>query len=110
MDELSEEDKLKVARARKIERFLSQPFQSLKFSPAILANLSPSPRPSLDSRRSWLASTITCPRLLSTWSAMLTRLLPRQTVWQLKEENRLCSIYRSRPSWPETSDSHIIWC
>merc|ERR1739838_300029 len=26
-DELSEEDKLKVARARKIERFLSQPFQ-----------------------------------------------------------------------------------
>merc|ERR1711990_1157188 len=27
MDELSEEDKLKVSRARKIERFLSQPFQ-----------------------------------------------------------------------------------
>ena len=26
MDELSEEDKLAVARARKIERFLSQPF------------------------------------------------------------------------------------
>merc|ERR1712223_932781 len=27
MDELSEEDKIKVARARKIQRFLSQPFQ-----------------------------------------------------------------------------------
>jgi F-type H+-transporting ATPase subunit beta len=27
MDELSEEDRLTVARARKIERFLSQPFQ-----------------------------------------------------------------------------------
>jgi len=27
MDELSEEDKVKVARARKVERFLSQPFQ-----------------------------------------------------------------------------------
>merc|ERR1712109_360668 len=27
MDELSEEDKIKVARARKVERFLSQPFQ-----------------------------------------------------------------------------------
>jgi F-type H+-transporting ATPase subunit beta len=26
MDELSEEDKLSVARARKVERFLSQPF------------------------------------------------------------------------------------
>jgi F-type H+-transporting ATPase subunit beta len=27
MDELSEEDRLTVARARKVERFLSQPFQ-----------------------------------------------------------------------------------
>ena len=27
MDELSEEDRVTVARARKIERFLSQPFQ-----------------------------------------------------------------------------------
>lgn len=27
MDELSEEDKLTVSRARKIQRFLSQPFQ-----------------------------------------------------------------------------------
>ena len=27
MDELSEDDKLTVARARKITRFLSQPFQ-----------------------------------------------------------------------------------
>ena len=27
MDELSEEDKLTVARARKVQRFLSQPFQ-----------------------------------------------------------------------------------
>ena len=33
MDELSEEDKLVVARARKIERFLSQPFlRLLKYS------------------------------------------------------------------------------
>lgn len=31
MDELSEEDKLTVARARKIQRFLSQPFQVYKF-------------------------------------------------------------------------------
>ena len=27
MDELSEEDKLTVARARKVQRFLSQPFE-----------------------------------------------------------------------------------
>lgn len=30
MDELSEDDKLTVARARKIQRFLSQPFQVKK--------------------------------------------------------------------------------
>ena len=34
MDELSPEDKLTVFRARKIQRFLSQPFPSPKFSPA----------------------------------------------------------------------------
>jgi F-type H+-transporting ATPase subunit beta len=34
MDELSEEDKLTVARARKIERFLSQPFHVAESSPA----------------------------------------------------------------------------
>ena len=31
MDELSEEDKLTVARARKIQRFLSQPFLLLRY-------------------------------------------------------------------------------
>ena len=31
MDELSEEDKLTVSRARKIQRFLSQPFQVDKY-------------------------------------------------------------------------------
>ena len=36
MDELSEEDKLTVARARKIQRFLSQPFLLLKYSPVLV--------------------------------------------------------------------------
>jgi len=42
MDELSEEDKLTVARARKIERFLSQPFfvaEVFTGSPGILVDL-----------------------------------------------------------------------
>jgi len=42
MDELSEEDKLTVARARKIERFLSQPFHVAEVftgSPGKLVNL-----------------------------------------------------------------------
>src|SRR6185437_13752228 len=42
MDELSEEDKLTVARARKIERFLSQPFHVAEVftgSPGVLVSL-----------------------------------------------------------------------
>jgi len=42
MDELSEEDKLTVARARKIQRFLSQPFHVAEVftgSPGKLVNL-----------------------------------------------------------------------
>ncbi len=42
MDELSEEDKLTVARARKIQRFLSQPFfvaEVFTGTPGVLVNL-----------------------------------------------------------------------
>ena len=42
MDELSEEDKLVVARARKIQRFLSQPFHVAEVftgSPGVFVNL-----------------------------------------------------------------------
>src|SRR5436305_8494259 len=42
MDELSEEDKLTVARARKIERFLSQPFHVAEVftgAPGVFVNL-----------------------------------------------------------------------
>src|SRR4029078_2086341 len=42
MDELSEEDKITVTRARKIERFLSQPFHVAEVftgSPGVFVNL-----------------------------------------------------------------------
>ena len=42
MDELSEEDKLTVSRARKIERFLSQPFHVAEIftgTPGVLVSL-----------------------------------------------------------------------
>jgi F-type H+-transporting ATPase subunit beta len=42
MDELSEEDKLTVTRARKIERFLSQPFHVAEIftgTPGVLVSL-----------------------------------------------------------------------
>ena len=67
MDELSEEDKLTVARARKIQRFLSQPSKSLRYLLVTLASSSPWNRPSLVSPKFSLANTITCPRSHSTW-------------------------------------------
>merc|ERR1712096_81029 len=63
--------------------------RSLRSSPATPANLSLFPRPSLGSRRSSLASTTICQRLLSTWLETLMKLSLRLTVWPLNEENRL---------------------
>merc|ERR1712073_192399 len=60
------------------------PSRSLRCSPTTLASLSPLPRPSPASRISLLASTTTCPRVPSTWSATLTRLLPRERGSQLR--------------------------
>lgn len=45
MDELSEEDKQTVARARKIQRFLSQPFQVAEIFTGSPGNLLPSGNP-----------------------------------------------------------------
>ncbi len=73
MDELSEEDKLTVARARKIQRFLSQPFDVPRSSPARTAFRFRWKRPSLRSRPLWPVNTITCPKPPSTWSATLKK-------------------------------------
>merc|ERR1712018_1116746 len=56
----------------------------LRRSPTTLANLFQLTRPSLDSRPSLPANTITCPRSPSTWSATLMRSLPRPRGWQLR--------------------------
>ena len=74
IDELSEEDKLVVQRARKIERFLSQPF----FVAERVHRAQPGKYVKLEdtiaaSRRSSTASTTTCPSRRSTWSARSTR-------------------------------------
>ena len=70
MDELSPEDKLAVARARKIQRFLSQPFhvaRSVHGQPGqVRAAQGHDPRLQGDRRP---ASTTTCPSRRSTWSA-----------------------------------------
>merc|ERR1719300_1005142 len=63
--------------------------RSLRCSPITLASLFQLTRPSPDSRPSLPASTITCPRSPSTWSATSTRSLPRPRGWQLREDTRL---------------------
>ncbi|STL46270.1 ATP synthase subunit beta [Escherichia coli] len=77
MDELSEEDKLVVARARKIQRFLSQPFfvaEVFTGSPGKYVSLKRH-HPWL-LKASWKANTITCRSRRSTWS------VPSKKLWK----------------------------
>ena len=73
MDELSEEDKLVVARARKIQRFLSQPFHVAEVFTGTPGMFVGSRTRSRASRASSPATTTTCRRRPSTWSARSTR-------------------------------------
>ena len=66
IDELSDEDKLTVARARKIERFLSQPFFVAEQFTGRRASTCRSRRRCAASARSSTASTTTCRRAPST--------------------------------------------
>ena len=66
IDELSDEDKLTVQRARRIERFLSQPFFVAEEFTGTPAPTCRSPRRSAASRRSSRASTTRSPRARSS--------------------------------------------
>ena len=82
MDELSEDDKLTVARARKIQRFLSQPFHVAEQFTGNAGQVRRARRtPSAASRRSSRASTTTCPSRPSTWSAASRRRSRRRRSW-----------------------------
>ena len=61
VDELGEDDKLIVSRARKIERFFSQPFFVAPASPGWKVATCPCVRRCAVSAKSWTASTMTCP-------------------------------------------------
>src|SRR5262249_45568365 len=87
MDELSEEDKLTVARARKIERFLSQPFHVAEVftgSPGVFVELADTIR---GLRACATESTSTCPSRPSTWSAPSTRRWRRASAWPPRRRN-----------------------
>jgi F-type H+-transporting ATPase subunit beta len=70
MDELSEEDKLTVARARKIERFLSQPFDVAEVFTGSPGKQVRWKTRSRASRPVSPASMTTCRKRPSTWSAI----------------------------------------
>ena len=69
MDELSEEDKLTVSRARKIERFLSQPFHVAEVFTGHREFTFHSKTRLPDLRAFFRVNTITCQSRLFTWSA-----------------------------------------
>ena len=78
MDELSDEDKLVVQRARKIERFLSQPmFVAEVFTGTPGAYVKLEDTVEGLRRRSSTASTTSCPSRPSTWSARSRTRSPR---------------------------------
>jgi F0F1-type ATP synthase beta subunit len=81
MDELSEEDKLTVARARKIQRFLSQPFHVAEVFTGISGKFVQVEDTVRSFKASWTANTTTCPKPRSTWSAASTKRSPRPRSW-----------------------------
>ena len=92
VDELSEEDKLIVSRARKIQRFLSQPSTSLSSSPASPESTSPSRRPFAPSARLPTESTTICPSRPFTCAAESKTPLRRAARWPKP--------LRDPPPWP----------
>ncbi|PQQ15542.1 ATP synthase subunit beta mitochondrial isoform X1 [Prunus yedoensis var. nudiflora] len=79
MDELSEDDKLTVARARKIQRFLSQPFHVAEVftgAPGKYVELKERALPA--SREFWMGNMMTFLSNRFTWLVELKKSLPRQ--------------------------------
>lgn len=64
MDELSEEDKLTVSRARKIQRFLSQPFQVAEVFTGHLGKLVPL-KDTIKGFKAILGGTFSSPSILT---------------------------------------------
>ena len=81
MDELSEEDKVTVSRARSIQRFMSQPFFVAEQFTGRPAPTSSSRRPSAASARSSRASTTSSPSRPSTWPARSRTWSPTPRGW-----------------------------
>ncbi len=79
LDELSEEDRLTVARARKVQRFLSQPFYVAEVFTGVSGETVPVDETvSRASRRSSTASSTRCPSRRSSTSVVSSKCWPRR--------------------------------
>merc|ERR1712216_67145 len=78
MDELSEDDKMTVSRARKVQRFLSQPFTVAEVFTGIQGRYVELKDTISGSRGCLAGRTTTCPRWHFTWLATSTRSCPRR--------------------------------
>merc|ERR1712186_135816 len=85
MDELSEEDKLTVSRARKIQRFLSQPFQVAEVFTNNPGKLVPIAETISGFQAIMAGKYDHLPEVAFYMVGNVDKLLPRQTVWQLRE-------------------------
>jgi F-type H+-transporting ATPase subunit beta len=104
IEELSEEDKLTVARARRIERFLSQPMYVAEPSPGRRGSTSRARRRYAASARSWRASMTSCLSRRSIWSATSTwwSRRPRRCASRGNQDGGRAATGRSRPLSPES--------
>ena len=82
IDELSDDDKLTVSRARKIERFLSQPMFVAERFTGQEGSTFRSPRPCEVSRRSLTVTSTIFRRMHSCTSAPLIKLERRPRAWR----------------------------
>jgi ATP synthase F1 epsilon subunit len=105
MDELSEEDKLTVARARKIERFLSQPFFVAEVFTGSPGKLWISKTPSRASRVLSKVSTTIFRSRPSTWLAPSRKPSRRRSVWLRKSPNHKI---RTAPD-PDDWRGLLVW-
>jgi hypothetical protein len=80
--------RLVVARARKMQRFLSQPFNVAEIFTGAPVNTYRSPTPCVASKKSSTASTTTCPSRPSTWSAASKRPSRRPRSSRRAEQSR----------------------
>ena len=110
IDELSEDDKLTVTRARKIQKFLSQPFFVAEQFTGAKGSTCRLPKQSAASRKSWKGGTTAFPSRRSIWPAPSTTCWNgrkrRSSRWPFRSTSALSS---SRPSGPSSTTTWTKW-